>query len=112
MDESLNILWTTGNENTSLKMVLMYALNSKLKGWWEKVNLVIWGDSARLVAENITVQKHLKDVMDAGVKVEACKACSEQLGVTKTLEQLGVDVKCYGELLTRILKKSGHLITI
>lgn len=112
MKDDLTILWTTGEAITAEKMVLMYALNSKLNGWWDNVTLVIWGASARLISENVSVHEKLQNCMDAGVKVEACKACAEQLCVTEQLVKLGVDVKYYGEPLTKILKSSGHLITI
>jgi len=96
MDDKLTILWTTGSEVTSTKMMLMYAINSKINGWWNEVNLVIWGESAGLVAENKKVQAHLQDAIDAGTHVEACRACADQLQVTETLAKLGVDVKYYG----------------
>jgi hypothetical protein len=112
MDDKLYILWTSGDPITAEKMVLMYALNSKLQAWWNEVTVVIWGASARLVAEKESIQQKIIDLLDAGVKVEACKACSDQIDVTTTLERLGVDVKYWGMDLTHVLKKSGNLITI
>jgi len=112
MDTKLNILWTSGDPITAEKMVLMYALNSKLQGWWQEVTVVIWGASARLIAEKKTIQEKIIDLLDAGIKVEACRSCSDQIDVTTTLERLGVDVKYWGEDLTNILKQNGKLITI
>lgn len=112
MEENLYIIWTSGDPITAEKMVLMYALNSKLQGWWEEVTVVIWGASARIVAEKKEIQEKVIDLLDAGVKVEACKACSDQVGVTTTLERLGVDVKYWGENLTLVLKSKAKLITI
>jgi hypothetical protein len=112
MEDKLYILWTSGDPITADKMVLMYALNSKLQGWWKEVTVVIWGASAKLVAEKETIQQKVLDLLDAGVKVEACKACADQIDVTTKLERIGVDVKYWGTDLTNILKKSGNLITI
>lgn len=112
MDDKLYILWTSGDPITAEKMVLMYALNSKLQGWWKEVTVVIWGASARIVAEKKEIQDKVVDLLDAGVKVEACKACSDQIDVTATLERLGVDVKYWGEDLTNVLKSNAKLITI
>ncbi len=112
MDDKLYILWTSGDPITAEKMVLMYALNSKLQGWWSDVTVVIWGASARIVAEKKEIQDKVVDLLDAGIIVEACKACSDQLDVTPTLERLGVDVKYWGENLTNVLKSSAKLITI
>ncbi|MCB2221624.1 MAG: DsrE family protein [Bacteroidetes bacterium] len=112
MKDQLYILWTTGDPVTAEKMVLMYVLNSKLKGWWSEVTVVIWGASAEVVARDKKIQAGLSACMDAGIKIEACKACADQLGVTESMEHLGVDVKYYGEPLTKILKSEGKLLTI
>jgi len=42
--------------------------------------------------------------MHAGVKVSACKACADQLGMTETLHSLGIEVKYWGQGLTDILQ--------
>ncbi|MCF8120403.1 MAG: DsrE family protein [Deltaproteobacteria bacterium] len=110
--DHLTILWTNGDPVTAEKMVFMYGINSLLKGWWKKVTLVIWGTPAKLCAENPDIQKKIKKALDTGVHVTACKACADQLGVTGTLEQMGVEVKYWGEPLTDILKSEGALLTI
>ena len=46
----LHVLWTNGDPITAEKMVFMYTINSLKKGWWEKVNLIIWGAPAKLVS--------------------------------------------------------------
>ncbi|MCF8368661.1 MAG: hypothetical protein K9G76_06430 [Bacteroidales bacterium] len=111
-DEKLTILWTSGDVVTAEKMVLMYALNSKLQGWFDQIILVIWGGSTKLVAENKSVRDKLSDLTDAGVIIEACKACADQLGATEILKACNVDVKYYGQSLTQVLKSDGNLLTI
>lgn len=111
-EKKLTILWTSGDAITARKMVLMYALNSKIHGWWDEVTLVIWGASATLVANDLEIQKQLNDVAEAGVTVEACKACSDQLNVTSALESLGVTVRYWGQSLTEILQQDGKLLTL
>ena len=39
--EELVVLWTSGDREVALKMVFMYATNSKKKGWWKEVTLVV-----------------------------------------------------------------------
>jgi len=108
----LYILWTNADRITSEKMVLMYAQNSLLKGWWKEVTLIIWGAPAKLVAEDPVIQEKLRLAMHAGVHVSACKACADQLGVTSTLESVGIEVKYWGQGLTDILKENETLLTI
>ena len=110
--DHLYILWTNDDPITAEKMVFMYGVNSLLKGWWDKVTLVIWGAPAKLSAENTQIQGKIKEALDAGVHVTACKACADQLGVTETLEKMNVEVKYWGEPLTKILKTGETLLTI
>jgi len=109
---NLYVLWTNADPITSEKMVFMYTLNSKLKGWWPEVTLIIWGATAKYVAEDKGVQDTIKSLIRAGVKVSACKACAEQLGVADILESLGVEVIYWGIPLTEVLKSDDKLITI
>ena len=108
----LYILWTNDNPMTAEKMVFMYGINSMIRGWWEKVRIIVWGATAPLVAENIDIQKKVKEAQEKGVNLIACKACADQLGVTESLENLGIEVDYTGELLTNILKTKEALITI
>ena len=39
-----------------------------------------------------------------GVHITACKASTDQLGVTEDLEKLNIEIKYWGEPLTEILK--------
>jgi hypothetical protein len=108
----LYILWTNDNVMTSEKMVLMYAQNSMLNYWWKEVTVIIWGATAKLVAENEMIREKIKLAIHSGVKFSACKACAEQLGVTDKLLELGIEVMYWGEGLTEILKENEKLLTI
>ena len=108
----LYILWTNDNPITAEKMVFMYGMNSMIRGWWGKVTIIVWGATAPLVAENIDIQKKVKEAQEKGIHIIACKACADQLGVTESLENLGIEVDYTGELLTNILKSKKALITI
>jgi len=108
----LYILWTNADILTSDKMVMMYATNSMLKQWWDVVTVVIWGATAKLVAENDLIQAKIKIAQHAGVQFSACKACADQLGVSDILVDLGIEVLYWGEGLTDILKNEEKLITI
>ncbi len=108
----LYVLWTNDNVLTAEKMVFMYTINSLKKGWWEDVTLIIWGATAKLVAENEEIQDLVKQAGDAGVHLTACKACADQLKVTDILEELDIEVIYWGEPLTKILKREETLLTI
>lgn len=108
----LNILWTTTNRDTITNMLLMYSTNTKQKGLWDEVNVIIWGASAKLIGENTAVQAEVREMIEKGVHVEACRACSEKYGVAETLENLGIDVKYMGQYLTEYLKQGEKMLTL
>jgi hypothetical protein len=108
----LYVLWTNGDPITAEKMVFMYTINSLIHGWWEKVTLIIWGAPAKLVSEDTNMQTKVKEALDAGVHITACKACADQLGVTEALERLKIEVKYWGAPLTEILTGEERLLTI
>ena len=113
MDNShLYILWTNADLLTAEKMVFMYSMNSLKKGWWQKVTMIIWGATTRLVVENEVIQEKIREAAKLGMELIACKSCADQLGHTQQLEHLGIEVKYTGELLTQLLKEEEHLLTI
>ncbi len=108
----LYVLWTNDNPITAEKMVFMYTINSLVHGWWDEVTLIIWGATAKLVAEDPKMQELVQDAIEAGVYVTACKACADQLGVRHELEKLKVEVKYWGMPLTDVLKNGEKLLTL
>lgn len=110
--DHLYILWTNSDPVTADKMVFMYAFNGLKNGWWKEITVVIWGSTAKLAVENPDTQAKIKELLAAGVKVSACKACADQLGVTETLQALGSEVKYWGQPLTEIIKSGEFLLTI
>jgi hypothetical protein len=111
-ENKLHILWTNDNPITAELMVFMYTTNSLLQDWWEKVTLILWGASVKLVSENGDIQQKVKEALDAGVHITACKACADQLGVSDDLKKLGIEVIYWGEPLTKIIKENNKLITL
>jgi len=109
--EKLNILWTNNDKDTFESMISMYSLNSIKSGWWDEVNIIIWGGSTRLAGEDAEVQQEIQKLIKGGVTIEACKACADKMKVSATLKDLGVDV-IYMSKLTGIIKRGEHLITI
>jgi len=112
--DELVVLWTSGNREVALKMAFMYTLNSKRFKWgWKNVTLVVWGPSAKLLTEDKELQEHIIDMKEKGVKLLACKKCSDLYGVSDALRQLGIEVKYMGKPLTDYLRDDNYrVITI
>jgi hypothetical protein len=60
MKKKLIVIWVTRDVEAAMNMAFMYARNSKVRGWWEEVDLVIWGPSAQVTVENAMIQEELK----------------------------------------------------
>jgi hypothetical protein len=110
--EKLYILWTNDDEVTFKNMISMYAFNAKKNDWWNEIEIIIWGSPAKLVANNEEVQKYIKKLIDNSVKISACRACADELQATEKLIDLGIEVKYWGEPLTKIIKNKENLITL
>ena len=109
-NDKLVIVWSSADRDVALNMVFMYTSNSKKFGWWDDITLVVWGPSAKLLAEDEALQIHIKNMIDAGVVVKACKMCSDSYGVSLKLEKLGIIVK-YMQELTDYIKEGRHILT-
>ena len=109
--KQLNILWTSNDKDTFMNMVAMYSKNSIKNGWFDAVNIIIWGGSTRLSGEDKEVQKELQILMEHGVTIEACKACADKMKFSATFKDLGIIVK-YMSKLTGLIKKNENFITV
>jgi hypothetical protein len=110
--DHLYILWTNADEIVFDKMVAMYARNSLLKHWWGEVTIIVWGATAKMATMSDIVKQRITELQQVGVKLSACKACADSLGVTESLERMGIEVKYWGEGLTKIIKDDEKLISV
>ncbi len=111
ISESVVVIWSSGDREVAKKMVFMYTKNSKLKGWWGRVRLVVWGPSSQLLSTDLELQEELEDLKAAGVELQACKACADLYGVTDKLKSLGIEVIYMGAPLTEMLKTGWTCLT-
>jgi hypothetical protein len=93
-------------------MINMYAVNSLKHNWWEEVTVIIWGASTKLAGTDVQVQLEIMEMIQQGIKVEACKACADICEVSDKFEKLGIRVRYMGASLTEILKSNKKLLTI
>ena len=107
----LLIVWTTEEIEVAKKMVLLYGSVILPRGYWDEAHLMIWGPSARLLATNSEIQSMFKTLQESGVKSSACVVCSDDYGVSKKLQELGVETIHTGEFLTEALQDDWKVIT-
>ena len=92
--QHLHILWTNADPVVFDKMVLMYAVNSLVRGWWEKVTVILWGETARLAAADPAVRERIV------------------LAMEQALRDMGLEVISWGPPLTELLKTRAPLLTV
>jgi hypothetical protein len=111
MKDALAVVWTSGDKEVATHMVFMYTTNAKKQGWFEEVTFIIWGPSAKLLADTRELQDAVKEMIDLGITVEACKACADMYGVSEKLGKIGVEVKYMGQPLTAYIKEGRNVLS-
>ena len=107
----LCVVWTSADPDVAKNVCFMYTLNAKKAGWFDEVHLVVWGPSAKLLAEDETIQAEVAAMQKVGVVTEACVSCARRYGVEQRLKELGLDVKSMGKPLSDRLKDDWKVIT-
>lgn len=112
MSKKAKILWTTDNKETALHMVCLYAHNALLKGWMDEVEVLVWGASQRLIAEDKEVREKVEAMVKDGVKVVGCLKCADSMEVKDAMLSCGIDVFYTGELLSSWIDSGQSIISI
>lgn len=111
-DRHLHILWTNADPLTAEHMVMMYARNAMINEWWDKVTVIVWGATQKLLLENEAVKLKMDLARQVGVEFTACVSCAANLGIVETLEQNDIEVIRWGEKLSLLLQNGKHVLTV
>jgi len=109
--DTLVVLWTSGDPEVANKVCLMYTHAAFKYDWFESVILIVWGPSAKLLAEDKAIQHKIKSMIKDGILVQACIVCSDSYEVTEKLKDIGIEVIGMGKPLTEYLKKDYRVLT-
>ena len=58
------IIWTANDKEVALNMVFMYTFNCQKYKWMDKVRLLVWGASTKLLSHDQELQKEIKKIRD------------------------------------------------
>jgi len=104
MKNELLIVWSSGEKEVAKKLVLLYGSVMLERKYWDSATIMIWGPSAKLLADDVELQEQMQVVQKSGVKFNACVVCTDEYGVSKKLKSLGVELIHTGEMLTEALQ--------
>ena len=104
MKNKLLIVWSSGEKEVAKKLVLLYGSVMLPRSYWDEATIMVWGPSSRLLAEDEELQEQVKVVQKTGVKFNACVVCADDYGVSKELQDLGIELIHTGEMLTEALQ--------
>ncbi|HFQ61689.1 MAG TPA: DsrE family protein [Epsilonproteobacteria bacterium] len=107
----LLIVWSSSEIEVAKKMILLYGSVMLPRNYWDEAHIMIWGPSAKLLAENVELQKMVVKVQATGVKFSCCVVCSDDYGVTEKLVSLGIEMTHTGERLTESLQSDWKVLT-
>jgi hypothetical protein len=110
MKDKLLIVWTSADIEVAKKMVLLYSSVILPRGYWDEAMIMIWGPSAKLLAENIELQEKIEEIQSTGVKINACVVCTDDYGVSDKLSSMGIELIHTGEILTESLKSDDYKV--
>jgi hypothetical protein len=102
--QRLCILWTSGDPDVAHRMVLMYAHVAQRQGWWDEIEVIIWGPSQRIFVGDHDLQDKIAEMREDGVEVRACIACANTFGIVEELRGIGLEVAPMGGPLTERLQ--------
>ena len=107
----LLIVWSTSEIEVAKKMILLYSSVILPRNYWDEAHIMIWGPSAKLLAENVELQEMVTKVQSTGVQFSCCVVCSDDYGVTEKLASLSIDMTHTGEMLTESLQSNWKVLT-
>lgn len=107
----LAVIWSSSDKNFSRNTVFNYALNAKYRDLWSDVYFIIWGPSAKLLAEDIEIRHNVDEMRSKGIKVSACAQNAYSYGVCDALMQMGVEIKGMQQPVAELLRRGAKVIT-
>ena len=107
----LLIIWSTAELAVAKKLVLLYSSVMMDRNYWDEAHLMIWGPSAKILAQKEELQEMVANVAKTGVELSACVTCTDDYGVTKKFKELGIPTVHTGEFMTKALQNDWKVIT-
>lgn len=97
------IIIATGDKEKALTG-LMYATNALKHGWVDELKTIFFGPSQQLMVQDPDVSQAVQDLAQAGETI-ACKFIADNVGISDSTSQLGVQIKYVGTIISDLIKE-------
>jgi len=111
VSNKLLIVWSSGEREVATKLILLYGSVMLERQYWDEATIMLWGPSAKLLAEDEELQERVKVVQKSGVRFNACVVCTDDYGVSQQLQEMDIELIHTGEMLTEALQSDTKVIT-
>ena len=83
---------------------LFYAIKGTKKQFMDDIRLVLWGPSEKIIAADSELSGMVREYLETGKPVWACRTCADRYGVARDMETLGCTVAYMGSLTAEWFK--------
>lgn len=107
MNKKINkllIVWSSEEKEVAKTLILLYGSVMLERNYWDEATIMIWGPSAKLLAQDKEIQEKVRIVQSTGVKFNACVVCTDDYGISNQLKEMGIELIHTGEVLTESLQ--------
>ena len=98
--DKMAVFWTSQNREVAQKMVFPYTKNFRFDSNWERVRLVLWGSSIKLLASDEELQEDIAELKKVGIELQACKSNIHTDGFADDLMRLGFEIVYISDPIT------------
>ena len=88
-----------------LRWGLQYSWRSIESKYLEDVKVVAFGPSEKVITQDPDLQEIIKRIQDLGKVVSACKACSDEEGVSDQLSEMNIEVEYVGSVIGKLIRE-------
>lgn len=107
----LYILWTDKDKDKAEKVIMRYLDSIINKQQWAGVEVLLWGPSEELVANDLEINKKVLSLIEKGIVINACEICADEYGIADKLKSLGIKFIDVEDALTQILKQQKPFVS-
>jgi hypothetical protein len=99
----LAVVWSSADRDVAAQVCLSYVEDAVKNKRFDKVALIVWGPSIKLLANDRELQSRIELLIDKGVKVQASADNASSYGVTDSLKELGIELSSIGAPLSNMI---------